>query len=66
MVKVSVDYGTCSGCGTCEILCPSVFELRDDGKAWVLKTDVENNECNWEEIVNSCPTVSIIVEGLDI
>lgn len=63
MVTVSVDFGSCEGCGTCEELCPEVFELRDE-KAWVLKED--GSGCDLEEAVQNCPTESIEVEGMDI
>lgn len=66
MVNISVDYGTCAGCGTCQVLCPDIFELRDDGKAWVLKAEAGDDECDWEEVVNSCPTSSIIIEGVKV
>ena len=34
-----VDYETCTGCGSCVELCPEVFELRNDEKAWVIGPD---------------------------
>jgi len=36
MKKPVVDYETCIGCGSCVELCPEVFELRNDEKAWVI------------------------------
>ena len=65
MVNVKVDYATCSGCGTCQVLCPGVFEVRDDGKAWVVNPE-GGGDCDWDEVVNSCPTSSITVEGLKV
>lgn len=63
-ITISVDFGACEGCGTCAELCPDVFEIRDE-KSWVLKEEgVEG--CDLEEIVQSCPTEAISVEGMDI
>lgn len=64
MVKITVDFGACQGCGTCEVLCPDVFQIRDE-KSWVLKED-GNENCSLEEVVQSCPTEAIKVEGMDI
>ena len=32
-MNASVDKDTCIGCGLCPSICPSVFEMDDDGKA---------------------------------
>lgn len=64
MVTITIDYATCEGCGTCEALCPDVFKL-DGEKAIVLKEN-GSDACNLEEVVQSCPTESIKVEGMDI
>ncbi len=39
MKQPVVDYETCIGCGSCVELCPEVFELRNDEKAWVIGAD---------------------------
>lgn len=64
MVKITIDFGACQGCGTCEALCPDVFQMRDE-KSWVIKED-GNPSCDLEEAVQSCPTEAIKVEGMDI
>ncbi|MCS4541055.1 MAG: ferredoxin [Euryarchaeota archaeon] len=64
MVAINIDYGACQGCGTCESLCPDVFKLEGE-KAIVLKSE-GSDSCNLEEVVNSCPTGAITVEGLEI
>ena len=38
-MKPVVDRSLCIGCGLCEDLCPEVFEVRDDGYAYVLVDD---------------------------
>lgn len=63
MVTVSVDYSSCEGCGTCEALCPEIFEMQNE-KAEV--KDDSGGDCDLEEAVQSCPTDSISVEGMDI
>ena len=30
MVTVTVDYSSCEGCGTCEALCPEIFEMQNE------------------------------------
>jgi len=45
MKKPIVDYETCIGCGSCVELCPAVFELRSDEKAWVIGPD-KCDTCN--------------------
>jgi ferredoxin len=64
MVKIEVDFDACEGCGTCEELCPDVFEVRDE-KSWVLNEE-GSPDCDLEEVVQSCPTEAIHVEGMDI
>ncbi len=60
-MKVSVDKITCTGCGTCQALCPQVFEIREDGKSYVLE-GADLNCCDIHEIAASCPTGAILVE----
>ncbi len=52
-----VDLDLCIGCGTCESLCPEVFQLRDE-KAYVINPE-GCNTCNCEEAADSCPTEAI-------
>lgn len=59
MARPEVDQSACIGCGTCESLCPECFEIRDDGKSWVICDDCEN--C--EEVADACPVQAITCEG---
>ncbi len=53
-----VDYETCIGCGSCVELCPEVFELRSDEKAWVIGPD-KCHTCNCQEAIDVCPVQAI-------
>ncbi len=53
-----VDYETCIGCGSCVALCPEVFELRNDEKAWVIATD-KCDTCDCQEAIDVCPVQAI-------
>ena len=61
MSKVSVDAGTCVGCGLCEQSCPEVFEVQGDGIAHV-KVQVCST-CNLEEVAQQCPVNAIKVSA---
>jgi ferredoxin len=63
-MKPTVDRDLCIGDGICEELCPEVFELRDDGLAYVINEEPEN--ALWPEIkqaADECPTDAIILEN---
>lgn len=56
-MKPTVDQELCIGCGTCQELCPAVFEVQDD-KAEVIGPD-RCDTCQCEEAMNSCPVNAI-------
>ncbi len=62
-MKFKVDQELCIGCGACEGVCPEVFEMRDDDKAYVIKdpvpAELEDNALESEE---SCPVEAICHE----
>lgn len=61
MVKVSKD--ACIGCGACQALVPDVFDLDDDGLAYVLENaKIEENIDNIKEAADNCPTSAISVD----
>jgi ferredoxin len=63
MKKPVVDWDTCVGCGSCVELCPEVFEVRDDEKAYIIGGD-KCNTCSCQEAADICPVQAItIVEG---
>lgn len=62
-MKPTIDPGLCIGDGICEDICPEVFELREDGLAYVI--DDEPAESLWakvEEATRECPTDAIVLE----
>lgn len=60
MKKIIVDWDLCEGCGTCQELCPKVFEVGEDGKAHVIGPD-KCDTCNCEEAVAMCPVQAITI-----
>ncbi len=60
MAKVTVDASTCVGCGLCEQNCPDVFEIKDDGIAYIKKH--ECSSCDLKETVEQCPVEAIKIE----
>ncbi len=61
MKRPVVDYDLCEGCGTCVELCPEVFELRDDEKAYVIGID-KCDTCDCQEAADLCPVEAITFE----
>lgn len=63
-MKISVNKKSCNGCTICNITCPEVFMIEDDGKAAVLKdlpaTRTIEQICN--EAADECPTNAIMIE----
>lgn len=55
---VKVDQDKCIGCGACTVICPEVFELRDDGKSHV-KDPKGAGEDKIKEAADSCPVGAI-------
>lgn len=62
-MKPTVDHSLCIGDGICEEICPEVFELRDDGLAYVINEDPEPDlRGKIQEAVDACPTDAIAIE----
>ncbi|HPX94123.1 MAG TPA: ferredoxin [Candidatus Moranbacteria bacterium] len=59
MPKPVVNKELCIGCGTCESLCPNVFQIKD-GKSEVISE--ECGDCNCQEVAESCPVNAISVQ----
>ncbi|OQA53218.1 MAG: Ferredoxin [candidate division WS2 bacterium ADurb.Bin280] len=58
-MKITVDEVRCIGCGTCAALCEQCFEVVD-GISKVKKQECD--DCNLEEVAQSCPVEAIQIE----
>lgn len=59
-MKANVDKETCIGCELCATICPSVFEMDKDGKAYVIVPFIsEEEETGMLEAEESCPVEAI-------
>ncbi len=63
MKKIIFERDKCIGCGTCSVICPSFWEMEDDGRAGlkegienkgIVEREVEEESCN-VEAAQSCP-----------
>ncbi len=62
MVKVNEDV--CIGCGACQALVSDVFDLNDDGFAYVKEdADLSKYEEEINEAIDNCPTGAIVREN---
>lgn len=59
-MKVNVNKEACVGCGTCYNICENVFDIGDDGLAYVKEdVDLEAFEEDVKVAIDSCPTGAI-------
>ena len=62
-MKVTVDFGKCTGLGICESMAPEFFEVNDEGSLVLLKEDITDEELqSVEEAVAGCPTEALRIE----
>ncbi len=54
----AIDYDACEGCGTCEAMCPDVFKVKEDGKAYVINPQ-GCKDCNCQDAADACPVACI-------
>jgi ferredoxin len=54
-----VDKEKCIGCGACAAVCPDVFELSDDGKAFVKKGKEKAKDPCAKDAAEGCPVGAI-------
>ena len=59
MVKINKEK--CIGCGSCEATCPSVFEIKDDMKAYVKKGQENSKLPCVKEAIDICAVDAIKV-----
>ncbi len=64
-MKIKINQEECIGCGSCQAICPEVFELDEQGKAIVKGSQSDQGETNEEcakEGVDICPVEAIQIE----
>ena len=71
MAKVIQQRDKCIGCGTCVAVCPSCWQMGDDGKSTLkdskdagggkFEAEIEDIACN-KDAVSSCPVQVISIE----
>ena len=63
MIKIAIDKGLCIGSGTCEALDPAVFQVGDDGIAYLVDGSVPD-DAMLREAAASCPSgaISVVAE----
>jgi ferredoxin len=60
-VGIKIDLEKCIGCGLCASMCPEVFELRDDGKSYVIRPE-GCEEHDLKEIAEMCAVEAITIQ----
>ena len=59
-MKVSIDLTLCQGHGQCQESAPEVFEIRDDGYAYLLIEEIPESEYeNVRDAAARCPVEAI-------
>jgi ferredoxin len=63
-VKVAIDADLCQGHARCWDICPEVFDLDDEGYAYVDVADVPPElEAKVRQAVNNCPERAISADS---
>ena len=58
MRKPRVDTNLCTGAQTCTIIAPNVFEMKEDGKAYVVDPEGADEE-TIQRAIDQCPAQAI-------
>ncbi|HZK55712.1 MAG TPA: ferredoxin [Desulfosporosinus sp.] len=62
-MKGFVNKNACIGCGLCEVICPEVFELDEEGKVCTSEDEIlERIVDSAYEAVEQCPVAAINVK----
>jgi ferredoxin len=60
-MQVTVNFDLCCGHGICVDLAPDLFELREDGKAYVIVEPDESMRRHADDAARACPQMAIDV-----
>lgn len=61
-MKACIDPETCTGCGLCPELCPSVFEMGKDVAKVKIEDVPSDTEDSCREAADSCPVEAIFIK----
>lgn len=62
-MKVKIIEEACIGCGACEATVSDVFELNDNGIAYVKSDNInDDNKDDISDAANACPTGAIEID----
>ena len=59
--KIVVDRNLCIGAATCVAVAPTVYQLDDNGKAYILDADSVDDQ-TMLQAAKSCPVNAIIIK----
>lgn len=64
-MKIKIDSEKCIGCGSCQAICPGVFNIDDSSKARLKdgKSEGESSEDCVKEAAEVCPVDAIEIKG---
>jgi ferredoxin len=60
-MKATVDKDLCIGCGVCEQICNTVFEINGDVAKTKVETVPADAEASCREAVEACPVEAIAI-----
>ena len=59
-MKITCNFGVCTGNGLCEDAAPDYFEVQDNGDLAILREQVDpDNLADLERAVTGCPTQAL-------
>ncbi|MBE6150881.1 MAG: ferredoxin [Firmicutes bacterium] len=60
-MKAKVIRENCIGCGACQAIAPSIFEIDDEGLSKVIMEEVSESDAeDFNDALESCPTGAIV------
>lgn len=63
-MNIRVDHDLCQGHGQCQDAAPAVFEVRDDGLAYVLTDEIGIGvEPGVRDAFDRCPVGAIVIDA---